>query len=269
MSQSWGGRGAGGTGATDVHTLAGAYALDALTEIERASFARHLTGCESCAAEVAGLTEAASRLAVLDAMTPPPRLRDAVLNEVYRTRQLTPAREASTVRSLPSTRTRWLAAVAAAVVALAGMAGVWAVQENRLVDARRDADRLLAAERVRAEEALALQRRVSAVLSAPDSQVRGADAPDGGRVTVVVAPSLGDGVAVLSDLPEPGPGRAYQLWLIDDGVAASAGVMAAGVGSGTALLDGLGAADTLGVTIEPASGSTQPTTPVLAGVALA
>ena len=39
----------------EIHTLAGAYALDALTEIERAGFARHLAECSVCATEVAEL----------------------------------------------------------------------------------------------------------------------------------------------------------------------------------------------------------------------
>ena len=73
---------------TEIHTLAGAFALDALTEFERASFARHLTECESCAAEVAELTETAARLAAPAWETPPARLRDAVLAEVSQTRQL-------------------------------------------------------------------------------------------------------------------------------------------------------------------------------------
>ena len=46
----------------EVHTLSGAYALDALTEIERAGFARHLAECAVCATEVAEFRETAARL---------------------------------------------------------------------------------------------------------------------------------------------------------------------------------------------------------------
>ncbi|MFY9926417.1 MAG: zf-HC2 domain-containing protein, partial [Streptosporangiaceae bacterium] len=38
-----------------IHALAGAFAMDALSAPERARFERHLTGCEECAEEVAGL----------------------------------------------------------------------------------------------------------------------------------------------------------------------------------------------------------------------
>jgi len=243
--------------AVDVHTLAGAYALDALTEIERASFARHLAVCDSCAVEVAGLTEAASRLAALEAQAPPPRLKSAVMEEIFRTRQGAVARPAPTTARRAVTRPRWLAAVAAAVVGLAGIAGVWAVQESRLSDAKQEAAALL-------EE----QARINTVLTAGDATVHAASADGGGDVAIVVSPSLRDGVVVVSGLPTPSPDRAYQLWLIDDSGPTSAGLLPAGAGSGTALLENMRTADTLGVTLEPAGGSPRPTTPVLADVDL-
>ncbi len=243
--------------AIDVHALAGAYALDALTEIERAAFTRHIAGCESCAAEAAGLRGAASRLALLDEQAPPDRLTAAVLNEVYRTRQV-PAVRTSTTRTPGPGRTRWLAAVAAAIVGLAGIVAVWAVQESRLSDLRAGVTQ------VQAEQA-----RIAAILAAPDAQVHNAAAEGGGRVTVVVAPSLSDGVIALSGLRTPAPDRAYQLWLIEDGVAASAGILSAGANSGTALLHDVAEADTVAVTLEPAGGSQQPTSRVIAGVDLA
>jgi DNA-directed RNA polymerase specialized sigma24 family protein len=36
-----------------MHTLAGAFALDAVNDVERAEFARHLEQCDSCTQEVA------------------------------------------------------------------------------------------------------------------------------------------------------------------------------------------------------------------------
>ena len=45
------------------HTLAGAYALDALTGTDRARFEWHLARCEQCAHEIGGLWEATARLA--------------------------------------------------------------------------------------------------------------------------------------------------------------------------------------------------------------
>jgi anti-sigma factor RsiW len=38
---------------SDIHALSGAYAVDAVDDIERASFERHLASCPTCRAEVA------------------------------------------------------------------------------------------------------------------------------------------------------------------------------------------------------------------------
>ncbi|MCW6010811.1 zf-HC2 domain-containing protein, partial [Micromonospora sp. CPCC 205371] len=73
-----------------MHALAGAYVLHALTDIERASFSRHLSECEACAVEVAELQETAARLAGGTWAVPPPQLRDKVLAEGRRTGQGAP-----------------------------------------------------------------------------------------------------------------------------------------------------------------------------------
>lgn len=77
---------------TDIHTLAGAYALDAVSDIERAEFARHVTGCESCAQELAELRATVARLSDATARTAPPHLKESVLLAISQTRQLAPGR---------------------------------------------------------------------------------------------------------------------------------------------------------------------------------
>jgi len=74
----------------DPHTLAGAYALDALSETDRAAFERPLGACDSCRHEASSLREAAGHLAEATAVVPPPRLREQVLAEAARTRQQPP-----------------------------------------------------------------------------------------------------------------------------------------------------------------------------------
>ena len=49
----------------ELHTLAGAYALDALPEGDRARFERHLVRCRACAREQRELREATARLALV------------------------------------------------------------------------------------------------------------------------------------------------------------------------------------------------------------
>src|SRR5271165_424884 len=75
----------------DMHSLSGAYALDALEAgAERDRFARHMSRCQSCASEVRGFREVATALAFAATAEPPPELRDRVLAAAARTRHLPP-----------------------------------------------------------------------------------------------------------------------------------------------------------------------------------
>ncbi|WP_344207169.1 zf-HC2 domain-containing protein, partial [Actinomadura livida] len=76
----------------DPHTLAGAYALDAIDDAEeRRLFEAHLDGCESCAAELREFQATTARLAMAAAEAPPPRVRERVLADIRHVRQLPPA----------------------------------------------------------------------------------------------------------------------------------------------------------------------------------
>ena len=77
----------------DEHTLAGPYAMDAISEPDRARFERHLAGCGECAREVASLREATSRLAAATAISPPPELKERVMAAAAATRQQPPVTE--------------------------------------------------------------------------------------------------------------------------------------------------------------------------------
>jgi anti-sigma factor RsiW len=56
----------------DRHTLAGAYSLDALDDVERREFEEHLRTCDACRAEVAGFAATAAYLGIAAAVSPPP-----------------------------------------------------------------------------------------------------------------------------------------------------------------------------------------------------
>src|SRR5882672_11776072 len=85
----------------DLHVLSGSYALDAVSDAERAEFERHLQHCPTCEAEVRGLRETAARLALACAMTPPARMERRVLAAAYQTRQLPPLSADRPRRALP------------------------------------------------------------------------------------------------------------------------------------------------------------------------
>src|SRR5882724_5966188 len=88
----------------DLHVLSGSYALDAVSDAERAEFERHLQHCPTCEAEVRGLRETVARLALACAMTPPARMERRVLAAAYRTRQLPPLSADRPRRAVPRRR---------------------------------------------------------------------------------------------------------------------------------------------------------------------
>ena len=225
----------------DLHTLSGAYAADALDPVERDVFERHLETCDSCRAEVRELQATTARLAVGVSATPPAALRDRVLAEVGRTRQLSPHRDVVRLderRNRPWYRQPATAAAAVLLVVAIGLGGL-AVHENR--------------EKAEAER---LAERITAVAVDPQRTVDTVPVTHGGTGTVVAA----DGLAVFhgSDLPRLPDGRAYQLWRISGQESQSAGVLGRG-GELTGVVTDLGPGDAVGVTVEPAGGSSQPT----------
>ena len=237
----------------DRHTLAGAYALDALDEGERRLFEVHLETCRECRAEVAELTATAAYLGVASAVPAPPALRGRVLAEIALTRQLPPQR--GTVRrprGVPGWTVNVLAAAATVLAVLALALGVLAWQATQRADD-------LAAEAARlAAEA----QRVAAVLAAPDAQNAAAEVEGGGQASVVASETRGEVVLITDDLPELTADQTYQLWLIAPEEITSGGVVdVPDSGDVTYLTAGdLGGVTTIALSVEPAGGSDQPTT---------
>ncbi|MBE1573434.1 anti-sigma factor domain-containing protein [Amycolatopsis roodepoortensis] len=233
----------------ELHTLTGAYAVDAVPEEEAAAFERHLRGCPACGQEVRELREAAARLGSALATSPPPRLREATLTEVARTRQWPPlvavARQGGPVK----TRIALWGAAAAAVGAL-----VFSLVTTTTDPGTDPAQQRLAS--------------VNAVLTAPDaSTVKGAEPR---TTTVVISRSQGKVVVLAGDLPPLAPGKAYQVWLLGASGVHSAGLLAPdGPHRIRPLLADLpGAIDRVGITAEPAGGSPAPTVPAVVMVDL-
>ncbi|MGH3328329.1 MAG: anti-sigma factor [Streptomycetales bacterium] len=230
----------------DIHTLAGAYAANALPDDERLLFRQHLADCDACAQEVRELRETLARLGTAVAESPHPELRRRVLAEIATVRQLPP--EAA---RLPVPR-RWLprlALTAAAVLTVVAVGlGALSVQ---LAD--------------RADRAERLASSVAEVLAAPDAQTVHATSRTGGAGTVVAARSQEAAVLVAEGLPDVPQTRTYQLWLIGPDGAKPAGLLPGqGPRPGPVLVRDLGGAERIGLTEEPAGGSEQPTsTPVL------
>ncbi|GAB3221309.1 anti-sigma factor [Glycomyces halotolerans] len=245
----------------DVHTLIGAYALDAVDEDERGLVERHLAECSACAQEAAEMREAVWRLSDVTVTEPPQEMRERVLAEARRTRQEPPPAQTNDVplgeddtaprrREAPHLRRVLVLAAAAVLIAFAGGAITWVAMQQYVESETGDGERL------------------AAVLEASDAEVGFQEAEGGGGVTVVHSPSLDQAVVVVSDLAEVSEQRSYQVWLVDDVGQVSAGVMAPGETSETMLVDGVGDTRIIGVTNEPAGGSEEPTQPMVVGVEL-
>jgi Anti-sigma-K factor rskA/Putative zinc-finger len=237
------------SGDQELHTLAGAYVLDAVSDDERVRFAAHLAGCAQCRDEVDELREAAARLGTAQSVRPRPELREPTIRAAYRTRQMGPVtaedepglRPASGAGPRRKRATRGL--VAAAAVAIAAGIGIG----THYVDMQHQ---------------LAINR-VDAVLSAPDALMRTAPIGSGGMAIVVSSRREHMAVFIAHGLRRPPPASRYELWLMGPRGERAAGMLAIhpkGM-AGPALIAGQSAGDMVGLTIEPESGSSRPTSP--------
>ena len=245
-------------GRHDLHGLSGAYALDALTGLEMDQFEQHLHRCPPCENEVRGFRETATRLALAVAASPPLALRERVLAAASVTRQLPPE-----VREMPRARVRpargaWLprlgVAVAAAAVAAAVALGVIQSSTQHQLN------------QARAENA-----SVAAVLAAPDARLAVRPTKGGGLATVVASQSRHAVIITTAGLPALSGGKVYELWFVSGQNARRAGLLpAAAAGrTGPVLASGLTPGDVVALTVEPAGGTSHPTTKPIVVVPLA
>ena len=225
--------------ADDWHVLTGSYALDALPDPERAEFERHLQHCPSCEAEVRGLRETAARLAMAQALQPPPGMEQRVLAATYRTRQLPPL---PPDRLQPDRRIprRMAAFAAAASVAAAVALGITQVSTQHQLESTQASD-----------------AAITRVVTAPDARIETTRTSAGGSVTVVASAALREAVVTSTGMVSPPAGRVYQVWVMSPSGARSAGLMA---DRSTLLASAVVPGDRIGITVEPAGGTSKPTT---------
>lgn len=240
----------------DLHTLTGAYAMNALPDGERELFERHLAACPACAQEVRELTAAAGRLGSAVSVEPPPEMKARVLRHVATVRQ-EPPRVPGRSRTGGGLRGRWAVprfVLAACLAAAAGLGGVAAWQYQAAEDARTE---VLQAEQRSAE--------LARVLMAPDARTTSGELGDGATGTVVMSRSEDRAAFLAAGMPELPGDKVYQLWFDDGGKMRSAGLLDLPSETGAVLLEGgVGEAAGMGITVEPTGGSPQPTSDPLA-----
>jgi anti-sigma-K factor RskA len=225
---------------TDLHTLSGAYAINALSPDEAEDFTSHLEGCTACRDEVRELQDAAARMGASEAVAPPAALRARVLSAADRLPQLPP--HVTPIEAARSRRwsTRMAGAVAAAVIAVTGVGVV--VNEVRSPTEQ--------------------TQSVAGVFDAPDAHIDNVTTANGGRLRVATSASYGQMAVATQGLPRLRD-RSYQMWAIRNGRPTSVGVIE-DLSKGK-VMPMPAAGTTVAITIEPDGGSTQPTTqPIIA-----
>jgi Anti-sigma-K factor rskA len=260
----------------DLHTLTGAYALDALEDGgELTRFDRHLSRCQSCASEVRGFREVGTAMAFATTTEPPPEMRDRVMAAVARTRQLPlevrtharPRRIPGTVPWIP-----WLSgAIATAGIVIAVLFGFANAHTQHELNQARAQNQALAAAKAQVEaelsQARAHDQALAEILGAPHVTLLARATTKGGVAVVVLDAAKRQLVVATSGLPALPPGQVYQLWLIGPVRIVSAGLLPAAQNGVTSpvVATGIVKGDKLGLTVEPAPGTKQPTTtPILA-----
>ena len=221
----------------DLHLLTGAYVVNALDDIERRRFELHLSSCESCRDEVESLRSIVDDLAGTTIADPPASLKAAVLTEIGQTRQISSVRKVAAAPGRSGRSLRWLATVAAALVAL-GLGG-FALQQRTRANSYQTA---------------------AEIVRAPDARIIRLSGTNG-SAQLTYSSSIRAGVLVADGLSPAPTGRAYQAWAIEGGAARSLGTFTTRAGRSVAVpvRTALATDAIVAVTEEPAGGSAQPT----------
>jgi anti-sigma-K factor RskA len=229
----------------DLIDLATPYALHAVSDAERDDIEARVASARPYTAdtffdEARAIRETMATVSASTAVEPPTELRERILAAVA----------ADNVTALPSRSKnrgsqRGLIAVAAAVLIGLGAVGIGIA--------------------VRPSSAPTVST-AQEIFAAPDVRTITGEIPTGGQATLVFSHDRNAAVLVMNNVAPPTAGTVYQMWLVNDKGVTSAGVMDAKAvsPSTTAVLPNLGDSTALAFTVEPGSGSPQPTGEIFA-----
>jgi len=231
-----------------------AYALGALDADETAALESHLRTCDSCRAELAGYQRVrAGLLSGLPPQAPRPALKRTLA-----------ARLPSAKRAVrPRWQLGWSLGQMAMSTALALLLVMNMLSFNQV--------RVLQTQQAELTRQLEMEQTALAMIASPGAQTLPVS---GGVVTgsLIVNGEKNSAILILSNLPELEQGKTYQIWLIQpNNGRVSAGLFDANRADGITIAS-LNSSDSfqayvgIGITVEPAGGSDQPTGPKVFGV---
>ena len=219
---------------------------------------------------MASLTDTAVMLGLSTSpVDPPASLKASLMAQIATTPQLQPVDEASNVTSIfsaPGTRGKtmapakraWYARPSTILAAAAAVVAIF-IGTNAVVYVNNNAQQSQQAS------------SIGAISAAADSQRSGSPVTGGGTATLIWSDSLKQSAVVLSGLPSLAANKTYELWYISGKTITPAGTFVpGGDGKSVQVLKGkLTHGATVGITVEPAGGSKQPTTKPVVAIATA
>ncbi|MFB9308994.1 anti-sigma-K factor RskA [Agromyces hippuratus] len=259
-----------------------AYALDAVDAEERAAVERALAGDAELQGDADGFAETAALLAAATTPAePPPALKSRLMAQLDELPQQVPEAAAP---AMPATAPASPAPPALAEPEPAPETAPAAPQAPREPGPAEHAARRRWFQRPGAIVAAAAasvvlivgavigvawtgpngwgaQREMAAIAEAPDVESSTHEIEGGGAVTLYWSAEQSRSGVVVEGLPDVGDASTYELWYIDDAGAQSAGTFDVAEGETWRVLEGdFAPGVAVGVTVEPAGGSPQPTT---------
>ena len=257
-----------------------AYALDAVDAEQRAAIERALAESPELRDEADSYAETATQLADLaEPIAPPPDLRTRLMSQLDTTQQVAPDATAApapapapAVPAPPDSTDEPMTGVdpVATPEPSPGPAETaarrrWFQRPGAIIGAAAAAVLLIVGAVIGVgwpgPNGWGAQLEMAAIAAAPDAESSTHEVAGGGEVTLVFSAEQGRSVVVADGLPVLGSDQTYELWYIDAAGADAAGTFDTTGGETWRILDGAFSPGlSVGITVEPAGGSPQPTT---------
>lgn len=245
-----------------VKEILDAYVLGAADREEARGLEEHVADCLACWDQLSQAQQVAASLALgVPLERASPRLRERVLASV----RTSPRRPSPRLPAIGGFRRLWPAGVSALGSAAVALAILLFLRMDNLGDENEQ----LRSQVVAASQLTDQLRQMEAVRSAPDVKSVALQAQPWAPEVVASfywSEVTSRGALVCSKLAPLEPGQVYQLWLLFDGQAISAGTFTPWQGIGYLIFD-LGPLtehpDAVGVSVEPLGGSRTPSSEMI------
>ncbi|HSJ87689.1 MAG TPA: anti-sigma factor [Anaerolineales bacterium] len=239
------------------------YALDALTEEERELVETYLAKHPEARAQLDEMNRAVVAVPQdVVPVEPSPRTKQALMQRVSADAQ---ARSRSLAKSQPSRESRFASFFRTFSLAAAALALIWVLVLNLQVVRMRNEiaslNNALAAQSDSLNQIIQKlpQNNPSGTITV---SLKGTKAEPQAQGQLIANPSSQSAVLVVTGLPPLEPGKTYQVWLIAN-APVSAGLLTVDAnGQGVLIItstESIGSFKSLGISVEPAGGSPQPT----------